>query len=66
MSQESRYAIYAVVVEDSEENDLYILGQGIEFGERIAGDLHRHEAGQTLVDIRADYGNNRIARDEAD
>ena len=58
----SKYAVYILDVEDTEENDMAVMTMPMESGERVAGDLDSDEAGRMLGDIVADYGNNGIAR----
>lgn len=54
-----KYAIYAVMVEDTEENDMQIANAG-ESVERIGGN-YEHEEATLLIEQMTRLGNNEIA-----
>jgi hypothetical protein len=55
----TNYAVYVVIVEDTQENDHLVLTSGpVESGERITGDLAIEDA-ESLV---ADLGSGQIDR----
>lgn len=60
----SRYAVYLIIVEDTEESDMAVMSGPMETGERVAGDLSMDEATDILGDVRRDHGNTLIARED--
>lgn len=60
----SKYAIYVVIVEDTEADDMAVMSRtpGAEAIERLAGNLNMEEATDIVADMQVDYGNTDIAR----
>ena len=59
----SKYAVYLIVVEDTEENDLNVFDcTPAETIERVAGNLDWDEARTLTIDAQRDYGNTEYAK----